>query len=315
MSASMHAGLVGGSLDASLEELEMRLHDPEITPSEDFRIGPFGVLNVPRTATPETELDLARSHRSDISIANDGQTQESFLSIGNYGASNDGLLPELDLFGTDIDFTGLLPGPFDMMDCFDSNSDVQQILGDTQHNSLTLGEYTKASKVEKRCTDPRDSIKATVSPTTSADALTDASFLLKIFHDYVLPHITVISISESTPWRALHLSDAILTHGELTILSSQAISHARLANLYSLLASSALYVALNPIRPSADSPDYWSHVADKNYSLAKHHIQASFKEETWGPHRASFKDQLMASCGMTQTAVWFSTLSRRFHVH
>lgn len=52
MSASMHAGLVGGSLDASLEELEMRLHDPEITMSEDFRIGPFGVLNVPRTATP-----------------------------------------------------------------------------------------------------------------------------------------------------------------------------------------------------------------------------------------------------------------------
>ena len=308
MAASMHAGLVGGSLDASLEELEMRLHDPEITPSKDFSIGPFGVINVPRAEMPDAELDQTMSHRSDVSTANDGQAQESFLSMRDCEALNDSLLPELDLFGADIDFTGLLPGPFDMMDSLVSNPVVDRALGGTQQNSLALGEYTKAHRVERRQTSRSDSIDMTVShPKTSADALADASFLLKVFHDYVLPHITVISVSESTPWRALHLPDAILTHGEVTILSSQAISHARLANLYSLLASSALYVALNTIQPSADSSDYWNHVADQNYSLAKHHIQMSFKEESRGPHRASFKDQLMASCGMTQTSVWFHT--------
>lgn len=315
MSASMHAGLIGGSLDASLEELEMRLHDPEITPSEDFRIGPFGVLNIHRTENPEAGLDQARPNRLDASSANDGQVQRPFLSMGDNGALDDSLLPELDIFGAEIDLTGLLPGPFDMMESFVSNPDIQQVLGDAEHNSLALGEYNKTNIVETGRTERRDQTEETVSiPAASEDGLTGASFLLKIFHDYVLPHITVISVSGSTPWRALHLPEAILTQGELTILNSQAVGHARLANLYSLLASSALYVALNHTQHSVNSPDYWSHVADQNYRLAKHHIQASFKEETRGPQRASFKDQLMASCGMTQTAVWPHALLK-FHVY
>lgn len=110
-------------------------------------------------------------------------------------------------------------------------------------------------------------------------------------------------LGEKSPWKILNVPAAVLTFSDITFLGAQNISHARLANLYSILACSAFHLSLNPESVSTCSVSHWKQVAEQAHRQGKEHMQMSLKNELHEPKKAKYKDQLMAICGMTEFAV------------
>ena len=127
--------------------------------------------------------------------------------------------------------------------------------------------------------------------------------LLKHFQDTVIPQIMAIPFGQKSPWKILNLPAAVVAFGDTTFLGTEGISHARLANLYGLLACSAIDLALKPQPDLTQSNKDWYEIANQTYNLAKDHIQTSLRHETQGPKKAKYKDQLMAANILTQYAV------------
>lgn len=89
-----------------------------------------------------------------------------------------------------------------------------------------------------------------------ADVMAEAPFLLKHFQDRVIAQMMAMPLGEKAPWKILNVPAAVLTFSDITFLGTQKTSHARLANLYSLLACSAFHLSLNPNSVSTCSLDY-----------------------------------------------------------
>jgi arginine metabolism regulation protein II len=102
----------------------------------------------------------------------------------------------------------------------------------------------------------------------------------------------------------MNLPAALITLGDLTILESQEVSHARLANLYSLLTCAAVFLAKKPSNESDGDCQFahWHQVASKSYQEAKDHTNIYMKEPLGVP-KAKYKDRTMAICGMIEAAV------------
>lgn len=138
---------------------------------------------------------------------------------------------------------------------------------------------------------------------TTQDVLKDAQFLLRHFQDVVIPQIMAIPFGQKSPWKILNLPAAVMAFGDTTFLGTGGVSHARLANLYGILACSAIDLALKPPTELVESTECWRRLANQTYQLAKEHIQISLQQETNGPNKAKYKDQLMAANILTQYAV------------
>jgi hypothetical protein len=102
----------------------------------------------------------------------------------------------------------------------------------------------------------------------------------------------------------------VVTYSDSTFLGTERISHARLANLYGLLACSAIHLVLNPSTISTKPAEYWWKTANQAYLQAKDHMQTSLHSETQGLKKAKYKDQLMAACILIQYTVSFP-----FHIN
>lgn len=306
MNTSLGAGLVSGSVDASLDEIEARLNSPDYHSKHDVRIGPFAVLNPSSTlsgmeSSHNESIEKAEKLPDDRNVSTGIISETSpFSSVIDPLASNvDDLLQWSDLFGFDSDFTSITTEPFlDMTNCLDSDSYLPLLVSEESPHDPALVKDRDAKNTANSTCEQHDDL--TLPP---VDVLTDAPLLLNNFQENMIPQMTVIPLGITTPWGMVSVPAAILTLGCLTILESQSISHARLGNLYALLACSATHLASTPSITSKAPTRHWKQVADQAYHQAKDHMQTSLREEISGPNMAKFKDQLMAICAMTEFAV------------
>ncbi|CAG7935792.1 unnamed protein product [Penicillium salamii] len=309
MSTALGSDLVSGSIDASLAEVDLRLRDPDRAPDGDIVIGPFAVLDFSCSA-PKKELELEELEELEPevdlidpnltttidapdTVAPEDVQNPSPSSILDSLSHIDDFLHWSDLLSFSPDQTGFtsnsaLTIPNDLS--FDMSHEMGLLPIDSNHNDDMLNILT-----------PQDTLAEPGN--TEIDALKDAPCLLKHFQDIVIPHIMAIPCRQKSPWKILNVPAAVVTYSDTTFLGTEKITHARMANLYGLLACSAIHLVLNPSASSSKPPEYWWQVASHAYQEAKDHMQTSLNTETQGLKKAKYKDQLMAACILIQYTI------------
>ena len=311
MSAALAADLSSGSIDTSLAEIDSRSRNTEWQSNGDIVVGPFSVLDMtPASCNEAPEPAPPPPPPQNTDAVEDARVQEpvhvatpppvdmpslalspSSLMVGSLSQMDD-FLHWSDLFDLAPEPSGLTPHPFlDAVDRLDFDP-----------GPWPLTNSGDQSDVRGIVTPQKTPPDLTFPP---VDIMTDAPFLLKHFQDRVIAQMMAMPLGEKSPWKILNVPAAVLTFSDLTFLGAQNISHARLANLYSLLACAALHLASNLDIGPGQSMEHWRQVADQTHSQAKDHMQMSLKKEIHEPKKAKYKDQLMAICGMTEYAVCF----------
>ncbi|PWY96173.1 hypothetical protein BO94DRAFT_453495 [Aspergillus sclerotioniger CBS 115572] len=302
MSDALSADLVSGSIDASLAEIDTRSRESDKSSQGDIVVGPFAVLNLttsnlalPQTNTESLNVEAALDPLDDGSpVVSPSLSQESIAYMND-------LLQWSDILSLDPQMhTAALSAPFDLGDWLPLESATQIPLEQnvTEDPSATGQTQVYMSVVQEsiRMTQPL------IDP-NPPDVLADAHFLLRHFQDHVISRMMAIPLDQKSTWKVLNVPSAVVTYSDMTFLGSQNISHARLANLYCLLACAALHLAVDPSMGTPDSKERWRPVADYAYHVAKDHMQMSLKNETQEPKKAKYKDQLMAICALTEFAI------------
>ncbi|KAJ6179436.1 hypothetical protein N7519_009897 [Penicillium mononematosum] len=303
MSTALGSDLVSGSIDASLAEVDSRLRDPERSLDGDIVIGPFAVLDfssAPRKLEQElvhelepVAFDISPAVDPPETVAPENLQESNPSPILDSLSQIDDFLHWSDLlsFGldqTEITTNGALSMPNDLS--FDMSQEMGLLPVDSNHNDDLLHTFTTQQA-------PAELISADV------DALQEAPSLLKHFQDIVIPHIMAIPCRQKSPWKILNVPAAVVTYSDSTFLGTEKVSQAKLANLYGLLACSAIHLVLNPSTISTKPPEYWWKVANQAYLQAKDHMQTSLQSETQGLKKAKYKDQLMAACILIQYTI------------
>lgn len=146
------------------------------------------------------------------------------------------------------------------------------------------------------------------------DLVGDAPMLLRHFNDEVINQMGSLPINEKSAWRILNFPSTIITLSQLTSLDMRdEIRHANLANFYAVVAVSALHLSFNSANfPSLSRPvGHWSALAKRTYKAAKHHLKISLDVESRQPHKAKYKEQLMAIGAILASAVSQTPLFQR----
>lgn len=313
MSDALSADLVSGSIDASLAEIENRSRDAGRPSQGDVVVGPFSVLDFsltgPKSASttqPADETTVA----NDVVLSSGNTLPEGAsgvspaLSQDSLAYMND-LLQWSDILSLDPQLhSATLSGTLDLGDWLPLDLGTQAPI--LEHN--LLGEAPSLMNDTAAVYNPGpengcDSKMISAVDNNPPDVLADAHFLLRHFQDHVISRMMAVPLDQKSPWKILNVPSAVVTYSDITFLGSQNITHARLANLYCLLACSALHLTVNPSMRTSDSTERWKPVAEYAYHLAKDHMQMSLKHETQEPKKAKYKDQLMAICALTGFAV------------
>ncbi|PYH67435.1 C6 transcription factor [Aspergillus vadensis CBS 113365] len=313
MSDALSADLVSGSIDASLAEIENRSRDAERPSHGDVVVGPFSVLDFrltgPKSASraqPADETTVA----NDVVLSSGNTLPEGAsgvspaLSQDSLAYMND-LLQWSDILSLDPQLhSATLSGTLDLGDWLPLDLVTQAPI--LEHNLLGEAPSLMDDTAAVYNSGPENDSAPNMIPTVDCnppDVLADAHFLLRHFQDHVISRMMAVPLDQKSPWKILNVPSAVVTYSDITFLGSQNITHARLANLYCLLACSALHLTVNPSMRTSDSTERWKPVADYAYHLAKDHMQMSLKHETQEPKKAKYKDQLMAICALTEFAV------------
>lgn len=304
MGVALGKGLVRGSVDASLDEIDLRTKDLCCDNGQEERIGPFSVLNISPASTKlqDTQLNPDLGEPS-LNIAFTAARSQPVPGVP--APSLDDLLQWADLLELDND----LP-PFDPESLFD-------FAAAPPFDTSLVGSSSTPCPTFDDCEVPPQSLeeefnqRATFSRSDSCrDLLKHASELLKNFQNSVIPQMTIVPLSKKSPWEIINMSAALLTLGELTVTECENVTHARQAHLYIIMSCSAIDLAMKPSMVSDDSlSNCWKQLADRGYEEAKYHMRISLTEETGSPRKAKLKDQLMALYGMTEFAVYTPFLS------
>ncbi|KAJ5938672.1 hypothetical protein N7466_001806 [Penicillium verhagenii] len=320
MTAHLKSNLLSGSIDLSLAEIELRSRDCDYATDDNVVIGPFGVLNF--ASNTETQDQPPSEFLSQIEtqplvepsvLQEDGAftvdpgpvmaSADAVVTEGIQDTSPHSIIDSLsgmndflhwsDLLSFDIDPSGLAKYPTlsmqpDMSIDLDNETGLMPLTSSTNNGSMThlLSDQTSIDLVS-----------------AVPDLLHNAQFLLKHFQDVVIPHIMAIPFGLKSPWKMLNLPAAVVTFGDSTFLGTDGVSHARLANLFGIIACSALDLALRPHDGILESSDHWHYTATQLYQNAKDHMQISLQHETQGPRKAKYKDQLMSANILTQYAI------------
>ena len=126
-----------------------------------------------------------------------------------------------------------------------------------------------------------------------------APFLLKHFHDRVIPSMAGLPFGSKSPWKIQNVPNAVQTLAELTYLEIRDIKHAKLAILYAIFSCSAYQLAT-----LHETPGNWLSILNHSRHEAKKHLQLTLREELSGPRKAKYKDQLMAILSFVSLAVF-----------
>ncbi|PYH96501.1 hypothetical protein BO71DRAFT_481946 [Aspergillus ellipticus CBS 707.79] len=322
MSDALSADLVSGSIDASLAEIDNRSREPERSDQGDIVIGPFGVLDLapaPNLGSNSAVLSTPQAGPAEAVAVPQTETRQSgsspavspCLSQESIAYMND-LLQWSDLLSLDPQMQGsVLSTHLDLGDWLSLESGAQLPAADYSSGNGTLDTSDQTSAMYMTASDQSGLARMMMTPQqtpmdfngSTVDVLTDAQYLLRHFQDHVISRMMAIPLEQKSPWKIFNVPSAVVTYSDLTFLGSQSVSHARLANLYCLLACSALHLTVDSSMGAPDSKARWKPIADHTYHLAKDHMQMSLKQETHEPKKAKYKDQLMAICALTEFAI------------
>lgn len=322
MSTALNRGLISGSVDASLNEIEARSSTP-LLPHRDITIGPFAVLNLASSSNKLHGVFTSDATERAADEPHDGAFSESIqpyntsVMPGEFIELGDDLLHWPDIFDLNDNLFGITSNLSMASTDHAGLSSAPQWLSsenEIQNNSFTmsldpihsvLGTHGERQEDGTSILLPQTAMASSTGTADIREILSDAPFLLKIFQKHVVPQLTVVPLGTKTPWNILNVPNAIITLAEITVMESQDITHARHANLFSILSCSAMYLSVTPSAgySVSKSKTRWRQVASQTYDEAKSHMCTSFNEETNGPTKSKYKDQLMAVCAVIESAV------------
>ncbi|KAJ5272889.1 hypothetical protein N7478_008014 [Penicillium angulare] len=314
MGSALNKGLVSGSVDASLDEIEAK-STTSLFPPGDITIGPFSVLSFSQSSSanlhgaPVGDPTERATDQFQRGIFSDSiHPYQTPLPPGEFPGLEDDLLQWTDIFGLNDNLFGITSNVSVASRSYHDNPASSQWL--TSENEIyntsfpiDLDSIQDISRVHEESVEHVTSVlhpqMAMASPTSTLDTidiLNHASFLLKTFQKDVVPQLTVVPLGIKTPWHIINIPCAILTLADLTVMESQDVTHARQANLFSLLSCSAMYLSVTQSFGYGDniSTISWPQIASQAYQEAKSHMGISLSEEIDGPNKAKYKDQLMA---------------------
>lgn len=309
MSTSLGTDLVSGSIDASLAELDSRSRDGHL-PASDIVVGPFAVLNFapPSQGTYSRTEELVNEPRPDPTPALASLDTAPEMEMSNAIPSTMDSLSFMDDFLHWSDLLGDAPSQMDPFLQTVADIDLSFSCEPLYAPDRRVGPASGFDQSSLATDEQRQPIQfstpqlLSTDETSTADVPADAQFLFKTFQDKVIPQMMVMPLGDKCPWKILNLSAAVMTFSDITFLGSRDISHARLANLYGVLACAAIHLYLNPGIDS-DSIEHWHEVANQTFQVSKSHMQLSLKHETGLPKKSKYKDQMMAICVLTYFAV------------
>ncbi|CRG83251.1 Transcriptional regulatory protein pro-1 [Talaromyces islandicus] len=307
MSSALGSRLVSGSINASLGEIDLRTRD-----TADIVVGPFAVFrSVPsdppkiQSSEPEPQGNPGSDHPPSLPsvLPSEPEMPEHDPTLSMIDSFNnvDDFLQWPDLVDFDYGLSTPLPSLRGALD-LQSGSDPGYF--DSQIGDGTLYHDPGSTRDMNETIPPHQHANQMAATLLEAAALTNAPHLLKNFNDRVIPLTMPIPLDEKSPWKILNMPSAMVAYGDLTILGSDKISHARQANLYALLACSAYHLALDGSVSSPGSSEYWQGVTKQMAQRGLEHMQLSLKVEMHEPTRAKYKDQLMAICCLTEYAIF-----------
>lgn len=317
MSTSLGSGLVSGSIDASLSEIDTRSRDSGCSSAGDVVVGPFAVLKFAAGPSQRTRASRAGERSGvptppeptyapvtwDPVAAGEAEPPEPPPSSLDDMTLMDDFLHWSDLLGLapdPIDSSsqptvniGPLFGPLAPVAALDSRNWDPPFLG----QSMT--ETTEDLRPAMQAATPQSMPAEATAP--AVDVLADAPFLFKHFQDKLIPQMKVMPLGDKCPWKILNLPAAVMAYSDITFLGSRNISNARSANLYAVLACAAIHLTLKPC--DASSVDHWHRVASQAFHQAEYYMQLSLKHEPQEPKESKYKDQMMAICVLVKFAV------------
>ncbi|KAK1702629.1 fungal-specific transcription factor domain-containing protein [Colletotrichum acutatum] len=185
---------------------------------------------------------------------------------------------------------------------------IDEIPCSNQEPHTTLDDWTIRETINHQTTDARGSgsVRPGVISEPNEDLVADAPLLLKHFYDEVINQMGSLPINEKSAWRILNFPSAIVTLSQLTMLELPIYDtrHANLSNLYAIIAVSAFHLSLNSESfPELTKPErYWKSLSERTYDCAKFHLKLTLEEESAGPKKAKYKEQLMAAAAILATA-------------
>ena len=132
----------------------------------------------------------------------------------------------------------------------------------------------------------------------AVESVTEAQFLLKHFHDAVVPQMSFMPSTSKSPWTIMQLPEAMRTLSDLTYLHTGTLNHVNAANLYALLACSVYHLSVKTLVDLPRSKEHLRNLFESLKERAKRHMQTSLMEELKGAKKAKYKEQLMAILSM-----------------
>ncbi|KAJ4298018.1 hypothetical protein N0V90_005917 [Kalmusia sp. IMI 367209] len=333
MSTSLRQCFGSSSVDESLAQIDARTR--ELQPHEEnISIGPFSVLkiaisahesdsspaqitNQPSTQIMPTQIDNAinvEQHTDNVAVPQAFDSAPSLVDWFDPILGFNDTLQWSDLFTLDFDAGNslLMPQyapnyPEHELGMLLPDDDV--ILSDgilREPIPLVANDHPSSASTQV----PNDTIASNVVVETEScrisltevDSATEAQFLLKHFHDFVIPQWSFMPSNTKSPWIIFQLPDAVKSLSELTYLRTGTLKHANAANLYGILACSAYHLAVNSSGQTTKEPEYWMSLFTCLKTQANKHMQVSLREELRGTRKAKYKDQLMAILAMLSYA-------------
>lgn len=312
MSAGLGHDLISGSVDATLAEIDQKSQTIDKNTGE-MAVGPFSVLNFHRDSDQagprvEPEGDSTPVPELVTGVTAPVLGAAPITPLTDPVGYRDDFLHWSDILGLELDNADFSTWP-ETTTPEELDSAVQDFhlpsIGESRQpdNSIAVPPH------EPMLSDPGHLIWTPTSHPTGqdssppADILADAPFLLKHLQTKVAPLMVAMPLGKKSPWTMLNIPAAVVTLGDLTFMSADNITHARLANLYSLLACSAIHLTLQQ-SPDTDRPvEHWQRVTNQAFAQAKEQMQLTLKNELEPPRKAKYKDQLMALCALTEFAV------------
>ncbi|KAJ5087204.1 hypothetical protein N7456_010820 [Penicillium angulare] len=323
MGTALNKGLVSGSVDASLDEIEAK-SATSLLPRGDITIGPFSVLNFSQSSSSglgvapiDDSTDRATDQIQEGIFSDSIHSYHTPLPPGELPAFEDDLLQWTDIFGLNDNLFGITSNVSAASRNFhDQAPHSQWLTSENEIYSTSLpmgldlfqnmsGAHSESAEQATSVLHPQTTMASPATTLDTLDILNHASFLLKTFQKDVVAQLTVVPLGIKTPWHIMNIPCAILTLADLTVMESQDVTHARQANLFSLLSCSATYLSVKQSSGYGEeiSRTHWQQIASRSYQEAKTHMGISLSEEIDGRNKAKYKDQLMAVCAVIESAV------------
>lgn len=315
MSARLRENLISGSVDATLAEIDQKSQNMDQPEAGDMAVGPFSVLSFQRDSDQTQPVRVESEGASTpvpALVTGDtipGPGAAPIIPLTDPVGYMDDFLHWSDILGLELDNADFSTWP-ETTTLDELDSAVQDLNIPSIENSRATGDSIAIPSHEPLLGDPGHLIWTPSSHRTAENPsqpalniLEDAPFLLRHLQAKVAPVMVAMPLGKKSPWTMLNIPAAVVTLGDLTFMSAGNVSHARQANLYSLLACSAIHLTLQP-SPDSDRPgEHWQRVTSQAFAQAKEQMQLTLKNELEPPKKAKYKDQLMALCALTEFAV------------